>query len=96
MSNLFIARFLARCALIGARRCSSAKHRVASVQVDLDLSIAATVDSPADPGQLEARASRVRQHKLLRVVAAGPAGVRHGHGLLSPARLTSLAGPPAE
>jgi hypothetical protein len=91
MSNLFIARFLARCALIGARRCSSAKHRVASVQVDLDLSIAATVDSPADPGHLasEARANRVRQdNKLLRVVAAGPAGGRHGRGSLA-----GLAGP---
>jgi hypothetical protein len=54
MTYLFIARFLARGALIGARRCSSAKRR------------AAFADS--DPGHREARAGRVRQHdKLLRI-----------------------------
>jgi hypothetical protein len=55
---LFIIRFLARCALTGARRCSSAnlKRRAAFTSL---------VDS--DPGHLEARASRLRQHnKLLR------------------------------
>ncbi len=58
MTYLFIARFLARCALIGARLCSSAKRRAAFTSLaDSD---------PGHPG-LEARASRVRQHnKLLR------------------------------
>jgi hypothetical protein len=62
MTYLFIARFLrlargpgAR-ALIGARRCSSAKRRAAFTSL-----------ADSDPGQCEARAGRVRQHdKLLR------------------------------
>ncbi len=57
---LFIARssFLARCTLTGARRCSSAKRRAAFTSL-----------ADSDPGQLEARASRVRpslHNKLLR------------------------------
>jgi hypothetical protein len=60
MTYLFIARFLARCALTGARRCSSAnlKRRAASAFTSL---------ADSDPGHREARAGRVRQHdKLLR------------------------------
>jgi hypothetical protein len=49
----FIARFLARSALIGARRCSSAKRRAAFTSL-----------TDSDPGHREARAraGRVRQH----------------------------------
>ncbi len=49
----FIARFLARCALTGARRCSSAKRRAAFTSL-----------ADSDPGHREARAgrARVRQH----------------------------------
>jgi hypothetical protein len=56
MPFLFIARFLARGALIGARRCSSAKHRVAFTSL-----------ADSDPGHREARAGRVRQHDKLLV-----------------------------
>jgi hypothetical protein len=62
MTYLFIAHFvrLARCALIGARRCSSAKRLAAFTSL-----------ADSDPGHLEALASRVRQHnKLLRNWAA--------------------------
>ncbi len=52
----FIARFLARGALIGARRCSSAKRRAAFTSL-----------ADSDPGHREARATRVGKHnKLLR------------------------------
>ncbi len=65
MTYLFIARFLARGALIGAaRRCtgSSAKRRRAAF----------TSLADSDPGHREARAGRVRQHdKLLRVASGG-------------------------
>ncbi len=54
MTYLFIARFLARCALIGALRCSLAKRRAAFTSL-----------AYFDPRQLEARASRVRQHNKL-------------------------------
>jgi hypothetical protein len=58
MTYLFIARFLTRGALIGARRCSSAKRRAAFTSL-----------ADLDPGHREARAGRVRQHnKLLRSV----------------------------
>ncbi len=62
--RLFIARFLARCALIGARRCSLAtwKRRAALTSFKL---------ADSDPGHLEALAGRVRHHrdnKLLRRV----------------------------
>jgi hypothetical protein len=63
MTYLLIARFLARCALIGARRCSSAnlKRRAAFTSL-----------ADSDSGHLEARASRVRQHdKLLRKATVG-------------------------
>ncbi len=53
MSNLFFDRFLARCALIGARRCSLAKRLAAFTSL-----------ADSDRGHLEARASRV--HQLLR------------------------------
>jgi hypothetical protein len=60
MTYLFIARFLARGgALIGARRCSSAKRRAAFTSL-----------ADSDPGHREARAGRARQpehDKLLRV-----------------------------
>ncbi len=70
MTNLFIARFLARCALIGARRCSSAKRRARAAFTSL---------ADSDPGHLEARVSRVRQHdKLLRPTEQIE---RHGRGL---------------
>ncbi len=52
----FIARFLARGALIGARRCSSAKRRAAFTSESL---------ADSDPGHREARAGRVRQHDKL-------------------------------
>ncbi len=60
MTYLFIARFLARCALIGARRCrGSAKRRAAFTSL-----------ADSEPGHREARAGRVREHdKLLRVVS---------------------------
>ncbi len=59
MTYLFIACFLARCALIGARRCSSAKRRLGAAFTSL---------ADSDPGHREARAGRVRQHdKLLRM-----------------------------
>ncbi len=70
MTYLFmIARFLARCALIGALRCSSAKRLAARAFQVTSFKLAYY----SDPGQLEleARASRVRQHntgKLLRYV----------------------------
>ncbi len=64
MTYLFIASFLARCALIGARaarRCSLAKRRAAFTSL-----------ADSDPGHLEALASLVRQHnKLLRTFDAG-------------------------
>jgi hypothetical protein len=69
MTNLFIARFLARCALIGARRCSSAKHRAAFTSL---------ADSD-DPGHLEARVSRVRQHDKLLLPTEQTE--HHGRGL---------------
>jgi hypothetical protein len=51
-SPLFIACFLAaRCALIGARRCSLSKRRAAFTSL-----------ADSDPGHLEALASRVCQH----------------------------------
>ncbi len=54
------ARFLARCALIGARRCSSAKRRAAFTSL-------ADSDHPGHR-EARARAGRVRQHdKLLRL-----------------------------
>jgi hypothetical protein len=57
-STYFIASFLARGALIGARRCSSAKRRVAFTSL-----------ADSDPGHREARAGRVRQHdELLRII----------------------------
>jgi hypothetical protein len=64
-SIYFIACFLARAALIGARRCSSAKRRAAFTSL-----------ADSDPGYREARAGRVRgQHdKLLRVTVPPPAG----------------------
>ncbi len=71
MTYLFIARFLARsgCALVGARRrCSSEKRRAAFTSL-----------ADSDPGHLEARASRVRQHnKLLRPTVTDQTK-RHGH-----------------
>ncbi len=102
MTYLFIARF-ARCALIGARRCSSANRRAAFTSL-----------ADSDPWHLEARASRVRQHnKLLRGYTrvwavllslrpraeVGLHGLSHGaqatsHGSLDPVRLAALPGLP--
>ncbi len=67
MTYLFIARFLARCALIGAWRCSSAKRRAAFTSL-----------ADSDPGHLagEARAtgSRVRHHDNLKLLRSPPGG----------------------
>jgi hypothetical protein len=80
MTYLFIPPFLARCALIGARRCSSAnlKRRAAFTSL-----------ADSDPGHREARAGRVRQHdKLLRL---RPGRRRQGLVARSPSGLDASA-----
>jgi hypothetical protein len=75
MTYQFIICFLARCALIGARRCSSESAKPAASE----RRAAFTSLADSDPGHLQARASRVRQHnKLLRPTDQSK---RHGRGV---------------
>jgi hypothetical protein len=92
MSNLFTARFLARCALIGAAASQLVKA------ADRDSVTTSTSLADSDPGpHLEARVSRVRQqNKLLRSPGA-PSGslqlaVRVRTMTQTPSRPTSESG----
>jgi hypothetical protein len=82
MTYLFIARFLARGALLGARRCSSAKRRAAFTSL-----------ADSDPGHREARAGRVRQHDKLLRRAASPVPILGGLGTRTVTVMLNI-GPP--